>query len=127
MNNKQEMEQIEKTIGKILRVGVAVSATFMIVGLLMFFITGSTGYSQASQELNSDWPRNITAIFSGVFSLKPVALMMLGLLLLIFTPVLRVIASIFSFAFEKDRLYVYITLTVLAILLLAIFVGYHSR
>jgi uncharacterized membrane protein len=46
---------------------------------------------------------------------------MIGLFLLILTPVLRVAASVFSFLKEKDYLYTWITLLVLLILLLSVF------
>ena len=41
----------------------------------------------------------------------------LGLLFLIATPIVRVGFSVFAFARQKDRLYVAVTLTVLAILI----------
>ncbi|MGA2664217.1 MAG: DUF1634 domain-containing protein [Nitrososphaerales archaeon] len=47
---------------------------------------------------------------------------MLGLLVLLATPVLRVIASVVLFAAERDRTYVAITLVVFGILLLSIIV-----
>ena len=37
---KEEMNRIELVIGKILRVGVVISATIMIIGLLLLLITG---------------------------------------------------------------------------------------
>ena len=48
---------------------------------------------------------------------------MLGLLLLIATPVARVAFSIVAFALEGDRLYVAITAVVLALLVLSFAVG----
>jgi len=44
-----------------------------------------------------------------------------GLLVLIATPVVRVLASVVGFALEGDRLYAAITLAVLAILLVSLF------
>ena len=45
----------------------------------------------------------------------------LGLLLLIATPVARVLFSAIAFAIERDGMYVVITLVVLAILMLSLF------
>jgi uncharacterized membrane protein len=53
-------------------------------------------------------------------------LIMLGLLLLIATPVARVIFSAFAFARERDFTYVCITLIVLGVLLYSLFSGYLS-
>jgi uncharacterized membrane protein len=44
----------------------------------------------------------------------------LGLLFLIATPVARVVFSIFAFSVQRDRLYVVVTLTVLAILMFSL-------
>lgn len=49
---------------------------------------------------------------------------MLGLFLLILTPVLRVVVSIYAFIKEKDRLYTWITTAVLVILIGAMIIGY---
>ncbi len=48
------------------------------------------------------------------------AIIDIGLLLLIATPVMRVVFSMVAFALEKDRLYVALTLIVLVILLLSL-------
>ena len=50
----------------------------------------------------------------------PEAVILIGLLLLIATPVARVIFSLVAFALEKDRVYVAITAAVLTILLYSI-------
>ncbi|MCF6514748.1 DUF1634 domain-containing protein [Lactobacillus sp. S2-2] len=113
----QEMEQIETTIGKILRYGVIISSIVMIIGLIMYVIMGSTGYTE-SFHYNS-----ISELINGIINFKPYAIMMLGLLLLILTPVLRVVVSIYSFYKEKDYLYVYITVFVLIILIISFIIG----
>jgi len=51
------------------------------------------------------------------------AVIQLGLLILIATPVVRVAASVVAFAVERDRLYVAITLYVLAVILVSFFLG----
>lgn len=49
--------------------------------------------------------------------------MQLGVLLLIATPVARVLFSFFAFLMEKDYLYVFITFIVLAILVFSMVAG----
>ncbi len=51
---------------------------------------------------------------------------MLGLLLLIATPVARVLFSIFAFGLQRDFLYVLFTVVVLLVLLYSLFGGYFS-
>ncbi|MGY3736897.1 DUF1634 domain-containing protein [Lactococcus taiwanensis] len=115
---KEELLKIERNIGKILRAGVFVSSAVIIVGILMFVLTGHSGYATGV------WPVRFDAILSGLVGFKALAWLMTGLFLLILTPVLRVVASIFSFAREGDKLYVAITTLVLVILLVAMIIGH---
>ncbi|MBA1434692.1 DUF1634 domain-containing protein [Bombilactobacillus bombi] len=115
--NKQEMNEIELIIGKILRVGVIISVAVMIIGLALLLIQGNGGYG-------SQFPTTFAAIGRGLLQFKPDAILMLGIFLLILTPVLRVVVSIYAFLKEKDYLYVYITTFVLIILAFAMIAGY---
>ncbi|MGN1292089.1 MAG: DUF1634 domain-containing protein, partial [Levilactobacillus brevis] len=63
-DKKAEMAQIELVIGKILRIGVAVSATLLIIGMLLAIIHGGTGYSEYQ------FPTTFTEIFSGIAAFK---------------------------------------------------------
>ncbi|WP_332374661.1 DUF1634 domain-containing protein [Lactococcus cremoris] len=115
---KEELLKIERNIGKILRVGVFVSTTVIIIGILMFLLSGHSGYAEGV------WPDKFKEILSGLVEFKALAWLMTGLFLLILTPVLRVVASIVAFAKEGDKLYVAITTLVLIILSVAMFVGH---
>ncbi|UQS86331.1 DUF1634 domain-containing protein [Nicoliella spurrieriana] len=113
----QEMNSIELIIGKILRIGVIISATIMLIGWLLLVITGKTGYA------GNFHPTSFQQIIAGTVQLKPDAIMMLGIFCLILTPVLRVIVSIYSFFKERDMLYVYITSFVLLVLIISFLIG----
>ena len=115
---KEELLKIERNIGKILRIGVFVSTTVIIIGILMFLLSGHSGYAEGV------WPDKFNEILSGLVEFKALAWLMTGLFLLILTPVLRVVASIVAFAKEGDKLYVAITTLVLIILIVAMFVGH---
>ncbi|CAM3266858.1 DUF1634 domain-containing protein [Lactiplantibacillus plajomi] len=117
----QEMHEVEMIIGHILRIGVVVSAVVITLGLLMLLIQGNGGYANGAQ------PTGFAAIFSGLLQFKPYAVIMLGLFLLILTPTLRVAVSIYAFAVERDRLYVWITTVVLIILVVASIIGYLGK
>lgn len=118
---KQEMHQVEILIGQILRVGVVISAIVLAIGLIMLLVTQESGYA------SGQFPTTFQAIFQGILALKSYAIIMLGLFLLILTPVLRVIVSIYAFAKESDRLYVGITTLVLVILVIAMAIGYFGK
>ena len=63
----------------------------------------------------------VPAIVRDAFSGDPRGVMQLGLLLLIATPIARVVFSAAAFAVEGDRMYVGFTLIVLAVLLYSLF------
>ncbi|BDZ30523.1 DUF1634 domain-containing protein [Lactiplantibacillus sp. WILCCON 0030] len=116
----KEMHQVELMIGQILRIGVVVSATVIVFGIILMLIQGGGGYPNGVQ------PTGFRTIFTGVLALRPFAVIMLGLFLLILTPTLRVAVSIYAFAVEKDHLYVWITTAVLIILIIASIIGYFG-
>lgn len=119
MNVKKEMQQVEIIIGKIMRIGVLLAALVMLIGLLLFFINGNGGYS------NNAYPTTLQGIWSGLGQFKAYAYMMAGIFLLILTPVLRVVVSIYAFIVEKDRLYTIITSMVLLILIISFIIGHN--
>jgi uncharacterized membrane protein YfcA/uncharacterized membrane protein len=104
-------------IGWILQVGVILSAAIITLGLLLL----PTRPGGLSPQRLSNFPQTLDQIWSGLLILRPQALIALGLLLLIATPVIRVAASIVAFALERDRKYMIITSIVLIILLFSIF------
>ncbi len=109
--------QMTSVIGWILQGGVTLSAFFIIIGLLL--LPTRPGGLSIQRLLN--FPQTLDQIRQGLLILRPQAIIALGLLVLIATPVVRVAASIISFALERDRKYVIITSIVLAILLFSIF------
>ena len=104
-------------IGWILQGGVMVSAAVILFGLFLELFQPD---KFAPQKLQS-FPQTFGQVWAGLLVLRPQAVIVLGLLLLIATPVVRVAASIVAFALERDRRFVVITLAVLAILLFSIF------
>ena len=120
MNAKQkEMNHVELLIGRILQGGVYISAIVIICGIGLWLVKNGSGYAGAL-------PTRLGIIFQGAMQLKPYAVLMLGIFLLILTPVLRVVVSIYAFAKEGDRLYVTITTIVLIILIIGMTIGYQG-
>lgn len=112
-----ENNNVEVIVARCLQIGVALSAVIIFAGLLMFLLTGQSGYP------GSTYPTSINNVFHGVIMLKPYAIILLGLLILILTPVFRVAVSIIAFFKEKDYLYVGITSVVLIILIVGFLLG----
>lgn len=121
MENKdlknKKVESMEIIVSNALRIGVTISAIVIFIGLLMFIITGQSGYP------NGTYPTSPVDIIKGLISLKSYAVMLTGLLLLILTPVFRVGVSIITFFQEKDYLYTIITSIVFVILIVSFLLG----
>lgn len=112
-SNKEEFTA--NLIGWILQGGVILSASIILMGFLLLPLRPG-GFSV--QRFLS-FPQTFSQVWAGLLVLHPQAIIALGLLLLIATPVLRVAVSIVAFALERDRRFVVITALVLAILLLS--------
>jgi uncharacterized membrane protein len=100
-------------IGWILRAGVITSASLIALGLLLMPL--HPGGLTDQRILN--FPHSLAQEWQSLITFHPQAIIMLGLLLLIATPVLSVAASAVAFARERDRLFALIALAVLTILL----------
>ena len=110
-------QRIELMIGNLLRAGVLLSAAVVILGGIIYLARhghATADYRTFQGELSP--LRSLTGIFHGALHLGARAIIQLGLLLLIATPIARVIFSAIAFARERDYLYVVFTLAVLAIL-----------
>ena len=114
---KSDIKDVEIIISKSLQVGVLFSAAVMLAGLLMFLITGNSGYA------NNAYPTSPLLILHGVAALKSYAIILIGLFILILTPVFRVGVSIILFLKDEDYLYVKITSLVFAILIVSFMLG----
>src|SRR5262245_62135519 len=112
-------EQMDLLISYVLRSGVLLSAGLLILGALLYGVSALRGSAPASPS----FPHSLGDIFSGLARGDPMAVLSLGLLVLLLTPVARVLISIFAFARERDRLYVGITTLVLLILLVSFLLG----
>jgi hypothetical protein len=68
-------------------------------------------------------PHSLRDVIEGVRVWRGQAVVALGLIMLILTPVLRVVVSVIAFAIERDRVFIAVTSTVLAVLLLSFMLG----
>lgn len=113
---------IEEIVGVILRTGVTVSAVVVFAGGLLYL--KASAWTHPDYRVFRSEPsdlRTLGGIWHGALELQAPAIIQLGLLLLIATPVLRVMVSILGFAAEHDRMYIIFTSIVLAILLYSLF------
>jgi uncharacterized membrane protein len=115
-------------LGIVLRSGVVLSGIIIAIGTSLFVANHSLDDTSAYLAYNpglvphGNFSVSLASIFSGLVSLDPSSIIQLGFLVLLATPVARVALSLFLFAAERDRMFVYLTATVLAILLFSMLV-----
>ncbi len=118
---------MDYVIGLTLRYGVIISIALILIGTALFHVKGEALGCSETLIMSPTSPINTTVIppgyaLSRLPNLDPLSFIILGLMVLIATPVLRVALGIASFAMERDWLYVFITTVVFINLMLAIFI-----
>jgi uncharacterized membrane protein len=121
-NTEQLDTKIEHILAYILRIGVIVSAVVVLFGAVLYlFSHGKERPDYYKFVFNPFSVDNPIGLIRDVFALKSLEIMKLGILLLVGTPILRVIISIIAFIYEKDLMYVVFTLIVLSVLIYSFF------
>jgi len=120
--NKISDYDIESVMGSLLITGVIISGSLILFGGIYYLIRmGSSVPHFKTFKGEPSSLRSVKQIFKGVTHFDSLSIIQLGLLLLIATPISRVVFSVIGFLFEKDYLYVIISLVVLAIIGYSIF------
>ncbi len=120
----QEERDLEQLLGTLLRSGVLLAAAVVAIGAVMFLSSHAmqqphyTNFQGQPPEL-----RSVGAVVANAFRLEPLGVIQFGLLLLIATPIARVLFSLIGFFVERDWVYVALTAVVLTVLLLGLFGG----
>lgn len=122
MNKDFSEHELQILIGNLLRWGVFISMGIVIVGVLLFLVQKG-GHPTDFTVFDSSKVFDTNAFFSGLAAFKSEAVITLGVICLILTPVLRVVFAIIGFAMEKDRMYVIISTIVLLVIISSIFIG----
>lgn len=117
-------EVLEQVIGNLLRIGVGAAALLVLAGGVLYLARyGGNRPDYAAFHGEPSDLRSVGGILRYAFDLRRRGVIQLGLLLLIATPVARVVYSVYGFARERDWLYVGVTLVVLAVLLYSLVWG----
>jgi uncharacterized membrane protein len=114
--------KLDASIGTLLRAGTLSSAFVILLGGVLYLAR----HSQDRPDYHTfhGVPAHLhtfSGIFSGAFHGESLAIIQLGLLMLIATPIARVLFSVIAFLAERDYLYVVISAIVLAVLLYSLF------
>jgi uncharacterized membrane protein len=120
-------ERVENVVGNLLRLGVLVAGAVTALGGALFL--ARHGMARADYHVFRGEGSELTSIggiVAGALRRDSRAVVQLGLLLLIATPIARVCFSLVAFVLQRDRLYVGITAIVLAVLLFSLVFGGHA-
>jgi uncharacterized membrane protein len=123
-----QMRRLELLVSRLLLVGVIVSVALIIVGTIITFAQ-HPDYLDSSAVLDSavgpgaTFPHELPALWNSIRQFRGEAIVTLGLLVLMATPVMRVALSMLAFIQHRDRTYALITAAVLCLLILSLVLG----
>jgi uncharacterized membrane protein len=110
----KEVRDLNEVVHSMLIVGLIISTTLMLIGIIEGIVLG-----HAMPTVEPD----LGQVLAAVRALRPSGFMGLGLLVLLATPILRVIGSIFAFMYERDWRFAGVTLLVFLIVMTSILLG----
>lgn len=110
-------QSIDKLMGLLLRSGVILAACIVLVGGVIYLSRHARPSDYRVFQGEPENLRTISGIFSEAIAGHGRGLIQLGLLVLIATPISRVIFSVLAFLYQRDWKYVVFTLIVLGLLL----------
>jgi uncharacterized membrane protein len=110
--------RVQRAVGNLLRAGVLLAAAVVLVGGILFLARhGGTAADYRQFRGEPTTLRSLGGILAGAARGSGRSVILLGLLILVATPVSRVAFTAVAFAVERDRTYVLVALLVLSLLL----------
>jgi uncharacterized membrane protein len=113
---------LEMAMGRMLQIGVTVAALVVLLGGILYL--KESGGAQPDYQHFHGAPAGLVSvhgILSGLSHFDTQSVIAFGILLLIATPICRVIFGVVGFALLRDRFYAAVSTVVLAILLFSLF------
>ena len=115
-------KRMEIMMGRLLQAGVLLASTIVLLGGFLY-LRANAGHAANFRDFSSE-PADLRHPLELMHLLaqgNPAAVIQTGILLLIATPIARVVFAVIGFAIEGDRLYVVVSLIVFAVLMFGIF------
>jgi uncharacterized membrane protein len=111
-------------LGRVLRAGTVISICVVFFGGIVYLHRHGNSIADYKEFKGiPDFVQHAGSLIKSAFMLKGQAIIQLGIILLIATPILRVIFSTIGFVLERDYMYVGISLLVLFIIFLSMISG----
>jgi len=122
--NKIRDTDIQQIIGWVLRLGVIISMTIVFIGGCFYWYRHSGETASYSKFVGVPrFVHSAPGIWNGILTFRGRAIIQAGIILLIATPIIRVLFSMLGFLLEKDWLYTGISLLVLGIIIASALTG----
>jgi len=116
-------QRLEVAMGKMLRIGVTVAAIVVFVGGVIYLCQAGGPLPDYSHFHGASAAGDhFGPVFSGAFHFESKSLIEFGILLLIATPICRVLFGVVGFFLLKDWFYTAVSTLVLTVLLVSFFV-----
>jgi uncharacterized membrane protein len=114
--------KMEIAISRMLRTGVSIAAFVVLAGWIVY-LWQTHGVQQDYHHFHGipSPADRLTPVLEGIRHFDSRSIIRLGVLLLIATPIMRVAFCVYSFAMQKDKIYVLISTIVLTVLLYSFF------
>jgi uncharacterized membrane protein len=120
MRDLRQDHRLEDLVGKTLRCGVIASVLVTLVGGVAYLTSGVTRVDYHSFHGEPVFLRRLPGIVADAAASDPRGIMQLGIVILLVTPLVRVVLSAISFAIQHDLLYVVVTAMVFSVLLFSL-------
>lgn len=111
------MVDLNRAMYHVLMDGMILSSALYVVGIILFLL-------QNPPQATITHYQNLGSFASGLIAYRSAAVLTLGTVILIATPITRVFISILAFAANRNRKFVAVTVIVFLILLSSILLGY---
>jgi uncharacterized membrane protein len=118
-------QRFKRVLAALLQIGVFASAAVVVAGGALYLVHHASEPSEQKYSQFQDEPKELRSpggIVAATLEFRDRAIIQLGLLVLIATPVARVLFSVVGYARQRDFTYVALTLIVLAVLLYGLFI-----
>jgi uncharacterized membrane protein len=115
---------VEMFIGQQLRWGVITSSIIAFIGGVIYLVKNGGNTPAYTEFVGAPaYVRHMPGILKRITQFDGIAIIQLGVVVLLATPIIRIAFSVLAFAMERDWLYVAITLIVLSVITFSIFSG----
>lgn len=111
---------LEASLANLLTAGTAIAAIVLLVGLVIYLLRDH-GTHLDFKEFVARNQSGVFGVFREAAQMNGASVMQLGVVLLILTPVTRVLFTLFAFLYKRDWMYVVVTVIVLGVLLYGLF------